>query len=440
MKRIGLFTGWLFAMLLLPAGTPRADAPDSTGERWALDRCLHEASTASHRLAAQRSRIEAAEAAAREARANRLPSAALEGAYSHTSETMSLHLPAPVPGFTLPEISFGDGNVYDASLVLNIPLFTGGGLTQKARAAGQALRAARFDYAADSLLVLHEVRAAYYAALGAEAQLAARRRSLQRLSRHLKELEAAHGVGAASEEMLVQVAGQLQRAEEMVIEAEGEYHAACLSLGRLVGRAGSAVSPAGDLDSSLLAEPAEPVEVRRRAEVGAMDARLRQSHRLASAARGAFLPSLSARAAYHYGKPGVDIIANEWTDYATVGVALKWTLWDWSARKQRVQQTVAAGRSLEERRRELLDALTTRVSIAETRLAAAVEQRKRAEERLRLRERRLQLVEGRYRQGNATESEYLDAEDDAAVAETELTAATVRVRMMEVELLYARGI
>ena len=85
-------------------------------------------------------------------------------------------------------------------------------------------------------------------------------------------------------------------------------------------------------------------------EVAAVDARIEQSGHLARASRGTLLPSLSGNAAWHYAKPGVDVIANDWMDYYTLGLTASWTLWDWQSRAQRVASLRATTRALESRR------------------------------------------------------------------------------------------
>ena len=67
---------------------------------------------------------------------------------------------------------------------------------------------------------------------------------------------------------------------------------------------------------------------RERPELRVMDARLDAVDREARAAGGSLLPSLEAQAGWHYGRPGVDALTNEWMDYGTVALNLRWILFD----------------------------------------------------------------------------------------------------------------
>jgi outer membrane protein TolC len=104
-----------------------------------------------------------------------------------------------------------------------------------------------------------------------------------------------------------------------------------------------------------------------------------------------------------------------------------------------VRQARATGRALEERRAELRQALRSGLDAARVLLRAAEEQCARAAERADLERQRLGFVEARFRQGIASESERLDAEDDLAAAEIDFAGAKAAVRLAEAEVLYFLG-
>ncbi|MFH1574388.1 MAG: TolC family protein [Acidobacteriota bacterium] len=427
-RRIGLTV----VLLSIPHGRAMAS------EVWNLAACEREALSMSHRIRAGDYRSQSAHAAAEQADSRRWPSLGVGASYAYTSETMELHLPQ-FGAFSIPDIRFGDGNVYDVSVVASVPLFTGGALRGRARAERAGYRAARLECAADSLLVTHEVRSAFFQAVGAEAQAEAVRLAEDRLHRHVRELESAIEAGAATEEARIQALAHLRRVEQTRLQADAAVSAARLNLGRLVGRPGEELVPAGNLEASVLDSGTLNGGIVSRPELTALEERTRQSDEMARAARAGYFPAISAQVGYHHAKPGVDAVADEWMQFATAGVVLSWSLWDWGGRGQQVRQARAAGRALEEERALLHDVLESRLAIARSALTSSQDQVHSAEERVRLERRRLELVKGRYAAAAATESERLDAEDDLSEAETDLAAAKARLRLAEVEVLYAVG-
>jgi outer membrane protein len=406
---------------------------------WTLQRCLDEALRAAPRLEASRQTATAAEAAWKESAATRWPSVGLNSSYSYTSRTQKVDFPTFAPGLPAMKLDFGDGNVYEMAAVAKVPLYAGGGLVEKARADASGFRAAWFDVAADSLKLLYDVRRAYFNALGAAARADAAHKSVKRLQRHLDDVAGQKKIGTASDEQRVAAESRLRQAEGQALLADAEAQAARLALGNLVSQPGFEIHPEGDLENSIDVPDSTALTYGARVEVQSASARIEQGYHLTKAARGAWLPSLSGTAAYHYAKPGVDMVKNKWMDYYTAGLSASWTLWDFQARSARVQQTTSSVRAAEARKTDLQNALQTREQTArDAREAARLADDKTAQ-RAALERQRSTMVEARYHNGLATESEYLDAQDDLTTAELDRVGAVVRLRLAEADLIYAAG-
>jgi outer membrane protein TolC len=135
----------------------------------------------------------------------------------------------------------------------------------------------------------------------------------------------------------------------------------------------------------------------------------------------------------------VDPITNEWMDYGSAQLRLRWTLWDHGLGRLRRSEAAWERRALEQR---LAEAERRQVA----RLAAVLELRRseelaldQAARRVQVEERRLELVESRWREGMATEREWLDAADDARQARLEEILGAARLRLAENQLRLAKG-
>jgi len=323
--------------------------------------------------------------------------------------------------------------------VAKVPLYSGGGLVEKARADASGYHAARFDFAADSLRLLYDVRRTYFSALGAASRAETAHESARRLQRHLNEVLGQKKIGTASDEQCVAAESRLRQAEGQALLADADAQAARLALGNLVKQPGTEIFPEGSLEYSLSLPDSVAVALDSRVEIRATNSRIEQGVHLRRAIWGTMLPSLAGTAAYHYAKPGVDMLKNKWMDYYTVGLSASWTLWDWQARQARVQQAALAVRAAEARKTDLVNALRTREQTATDARDAARLAGEKAIQRAALERRRSTMVEARYHNGLATESEYLDAQDDLTTAELDRVGAVVRLRLAEADLLYASG-
>lgn len=435
---------WAALAALAVAGalaTTAAAAPAAAGDTLRLDLAasLARAEAAAPALAAARAQVDEQAALAAEADARRFPVVGLGGGYQYASEHMKRDL---VLGLGLPTrtLEFGDGHTADVNLGVSVPVFTGGELAATAAAAGAGHEAAQRRGDSARLDLARGVRQTWYGVLGRQAQVDAARLAVGRLARHLESVCAAGAAGAATEEARLRAAARLNLADQRLAQATAARDSAGLALGRLVGEPGRAVLAAGDLAAPLLADAAiAGVAPDARPDVAALALEQQRQRNLATAARGRMLPRVTADLRAHYGRPGVDALANDWMSYATAGVAVDWPLWDRGARNDRARQADARALWLAAQGRDLREAVATMEAGARTALAAAATQERQAAERADLQRRLLAMVEGRLAQSAATETEYLDAQDDLAQAEVELALARTRVRLAETALLWALG-
>ena len=417
-------------------GSPAKEAKAQPDTAWSLARCEKAALEVSPMLAGSRAQAEAARAGADAAGAVMLPVLGLSGRAGYVTETMKLELPAALGARS---IEFGDGSSTDLMLGLRAPLFQGGTLRADQRAAEARWQASLAEVATDSLSLRLQVRLAFYSALGAEAAADAARQGEARLRRHLTDVEANISGGMATEEARLQVLARLRRTEQATLQAEAAAAARRYYLGRLVGYSGAQVRPNADLATPLLSGDEMERAWDERPQLRALAARLDAAGQSAQSAAGSLWPAVDLEGGWHYGKPGVDAVTNEYMDYGAVAVNLRWTLFDFGGRTSRVKGLRALERAVSAARDDVGDAIRTRLANAGTQVNASREEVDRAVERVDLEKRRLELTHERWREGHATESELLDAQDDVTLAASDLATARAQLRLAEAELLAALG-
>jgi outer membrane protein len=361
----------------------------------------------------------------------------LGASYRYTSEVMEQTL--GIGPFTN-TLKFGDGQTADVNLGVKAPVFTGGELSGQAEAAAAGVEVAAHRTRATALDIVREVRFAFYGALGREAQITAARLAVARLKRHVDETAAAAQAGGATEESRLRALERLRQAEQREVRAAAARDSAAVALGRLVGSPEQPVSPAGDLGASLLAgQDVSAARIADRPDLAALAREEQRQELLAASLRGRFWPRIGADVRGHYGRPGVDAIANDWTPYATAGVSLEWPLWDAGARASAVSQATARARQTAARRDDVAEVVTAAHAAAQVDLDAARAAEALAQERVDLTQRILAMVANRLAAAAATESEYLDSQDDLTAAQTDLALARTRVRLAEATLLWTVG-
>ena len=130
-------------------------------------------------------------------------------------------------------------------------------------------------------------------------------------------------------------------------------------------------------------------------------------------------PRVGADLRAHYGRPGVDAMANDWMGYATAGVSLDWPLWDAGARSS-ARRPGRSARAAGSRPARATSARSSPRPHAGARMASTRPARRssRPPSASTCTAHLLAMVEGPLRAAGATESEYLDAQDDLTAGRT----------------------
>jgi outer membrane protein TolC len=416
-------------LLIVLAAVLAAQAREMPADSLDLASFLQRAWQTAESPVAARHVLAAALDARRQAAARRAPVLGFDLATGWVSRTQELDIPGR-------SISFGDGRTVDAALAASWTLYAGGALRAGEVAAAAQAVVRDQELMADSLRLAGELRVAWLEAMVAQAAWEATALSLGRLQRHHEELGRRRAAGLGGEEAELLAESRLLTVRQEEERRRGAMTVARLELGSLCGSPGRAVVPRGDLGPSWLDPGLPPI---RPAALGALDARLSVAGAVEAERAAALRPRLEAGTAWHLARPGVDPITNEWMDYGSAQLRLRWTLWDHGLGRLRRSEAAWERRALEQR---LAEAERRQVA----RLAAVLELRRseelaldQAARRVQVEERRLELVESRWREGMATEREWLDAADDARQARLEEILGAARLRLAENQLRLAKG-
>jgi len=143
-------------------------------------------------------------------------------------------------------------------------------------------------------------------------------------------------------------------------------------------------------------------------------------------ARAPYFPSINAEARYQYAKPGLNQVANQWMDYAFVGVNVQWNLWRWQQDRHRVQQATLEHSRLTLEERELLRRIEYEVEQAWENMKFSVKQIELAERLLAQQQERYRIASEQQRLGVATTNDVVVAEADLTRAELQLQRALIQ--------------
>ena len=405
-----------------------------------------------HRILAERSpallaadrAIEAADAAAREARARRWPTVSVSAGYNRLSE-----VPAPsVTAGPLGTIQLGETvtNTYSAQASVSYPIFTGFRLENVEQAALQAKAAAGYDRTTTLAARLESADEAYWRLHVARSAYRTATESVALVEAFLADVRRLREAGMATYNDELEVGVRLSEARLAVIQAQ---HAAELAQAALANQLSMPLTTQIALADSPAVDGAaiEPLESllgqarENRPELRALQARLAAAERQVDAEKGARLPSVMVSGSYLLANPNQRYFPTEqkWHDTWAVGLGVSWTAWDWGVTRRRTDRALAQADQVTETMRQVAQGVE--MEVMQSRLTA-VEAGRRitvAEESIRQAEEHFRILQVAFRAGSSSSTEVLDAETRLSRARMSLVQARVDQRIALARLQRAIG-
>jgi len=376
-------------------------------------------------------------------RAGYLPAFSVLGSYGYTSEVPELKLESPIPGLALPQIQAGTRDRYDAAASVDLPLFTGFRIGNQVRAAEMQFQAqtARKETLKSQILLL--VGQLYFQIQENELQQKVLEQAVERAGHHLDRARSFYLAKQATAFDTLEVGNrrlQLESQLEKLVNlhevlASKLAHAinvtfvpqvapvavetVNLSLGELDGYMSQALRERAELKETSSLEKGQLFRMR--------------------AVRAAQFPQLYANASYHYGRPGVNFFEDEWMEYYTVGLNLRWQVWNWLQDQRQVKKARLDHERLGLQMEQLELDVRQQVTEAYQQLKT-VRQQIELQRRLVSQEReRYRITRENYEQANATSLDLSMAENTLASAELTLKQNYMEWFRHKLELQFATG-
>lgn len=417
----GRVRGLVAAILLAAASgaTPIASAESLTDAwRMALESDAAVAATRSEREAAEADRLAAAR--------SRWPTLDVNGGWTQFRDAPRLDLDTSLGRFQSPPI-FEDDTYVSAAANLSLPVFTSGRIggavaAAKAGAAGAAALEARS--VADAKLAVAE---AFLGVLRARLVLAAATSNVESLAAHERDVQVMYEREAVAQSDLLAVQVALANARQQELRARNALRIGTAAYNRRIGQP---LEREPELETPAAPPPpAESLEVLvaraadRRPELAALAARRDALLQSARVERSAALPQVALQAGYMH--LGNEILDRQ--DFASVGVAVQWRLFDGGQVRARTAALRSRARAAEQQLNDLRSIVALEVESehlnrqdAAARVAVGRTAVTQAEENLR-------IARELYGSGLGTNTLVLDAEalrvaavrnrDDAALDE-----------------------
>ena len=374
------------------------------------------------------------------ARAQRRPTVAATTSVSRWRDTPAfdfgaIGVPATLPLFPGDSLTVGTAQV-------SMPIYTAGLIKSNVAAATASVTARERSTATLVEDVKLAVAAAYVDVLRAASALATAEATAASLAAHARDVAVMERNGQVPRNDGLAAAVSLADAEQHRLQAQNTLDIARAAYNRRLGRE---LSAPVDLDPEV--RSLEPVATRAiedllapalatRAELAGLDAVAAGYEAQAAAKRAERLPQLTLSGGYTYLENSV--LDRE--DFWSIGVGLRWNLFDAgrtsSASAALAQRSSAAKHERDDLRASIeLDVRRAWLTLGETRARVGV-----AEQAIAQADENLRVVNDRYRNGEGTNTEVLDAETLRSQSRRNLDDSRYEAIIAELALARAVGV
>lgn len=414
--------------------------PLSASRAETLEEAWDTALAADQGLASVRSQTQSALATVSAAKARRLPTVELDAAFTQLDDTPGLDLSAL--GLTLPDAVDHD-NFLAASAMVNLPLYTGGQISNGINAANAALQANQNQEAAAVQNLKLAVADAFVLVLRATHAVDVANANVESLQGHATDVENLFKQGLVPHNDLLAVQVSLANAQQKALQTSNGLDIAKAAYNRQLGRALDAdvaldevmplVDPLARVDEL---DKLTSTALENRSELSAL---LNQSSALSyqgQAARASTLPTVGLNATYRYLEN--DALDDE--NLASVALGVSWALYDGGLAKHRATALEQQAQAARDMNKDLDSGIRLQVRSAWLSINEAKRRMIVAERAVAQAEQNLKVAKDRYQNGIGTNTEVLDAEALRSVSQLNNNDARYDAALARLKLARSLGV
>jgi len=284
-----------------------------------------------------------------------------DGNYFYRSETMAVDFPSTqIPGGGLipeREVEAGVNHNFDLNLAITQPLFTGGILSNSVKM--EELRAVVQTH--QTTLRENEIAGLIKTSYFQYLLLIRKRKSLSALAKilrlHRRRIEDLIREGLVRRTDLLETLSRIEEIRAGMTDVDQAIESEKINFRRLCGYDPEEIDDAYR-EKTTTREKALSYFENNHPVLKSLQNRLDMLSLQKKIASGRYLPQVSGFAEVHYGKPGVDYFAKEWTLYFQGGIRVTVPLFDWNRLGSRKALIDINRRKLENQRRKFIRDVT----------------------------------------------------------------------------------
>lgn len=368
--------------------------------------------------------------------ASYMPGLDMNGSYAYYSDIPDIEAiygSLPIPPGTAPAIPH---QLYKATLDISQVIWDGG-VTRNAKAVEEVIKELNMKQNEAAIYRLHDqVNSYYFAMLLSLSQAEVTGILLSELDARIKEASSGVRNGVIAQVTVDVLVAEKIKTEQALLEIRHRHEALKKALGQITGMTFA------DDDSFLLPEPAitgeEPID---NPDIRLFDVRIRQLDASKELLKSQRMPRAFGFAQAGYGLPPGNNFFSEVPDpYFSVGVGIKWTIFDWNKSGNERKSLTLQQQLLDISKSATEESLQRVLTVKMAEIKALREAAERDAELIMLRQRIAAVSASQLQNGTITASDYLTELNGEKQAIINAAMRKINISRAEVEYINITGI
>jgi outer membrane protein TolC len=176
-----------------------------------------------------------------------------------------------------------------------------------------------------------------------------------------------------------------------------------------------------------------------RPELKLFDYNMAKMHGLASLQKSMNMPKAFAFSNLGLGRPGLNMLSNDFSPYAIIGVGFQWKIWDWKQQNRKIQILNLQIQAIEYQKNSFDFTLQNSLLELQAEINKQAALLKVAQDLLPLRQSYLLQLEAQYKEGTALVSDYVDAVKKVESVAFKIELAKLKVALAQINYRLALG-
>ncbi|MFH1562659.1 MAG: TolC family protein [Nitrospirota bacterium] len=335
----------------------------------------------------------------------------------------------------------GDDVIYDAKGIVTQPLFTGGKLSSAYKIALSNYESAEYGYERVQNELILAVKSAYLGILKALKFQQVAADAVKQVEAHRRLVKNFYDAGTVAKVDVLRAEVQLANAKQNLIKAENGVSMAKAGFNQVLARGLDAPVEVIDIlegtPYTVNLNDCNKEAGNNRPELKAMKANIEMLRQSVTITKGDNYPAVALIGNYDYQKGKTPEI--EWDGSWMAGIMVNLTLWDWDARKSRINQAVSELEAVYAQEMLLKDGIMLEVRQAYLSLNEAEKNIEVAQGAIGQAEENLRISEEMYKEGVSTTTDVLDAQTLLTQSKTNYYQALYDYNLARARLQKAMG-